>query len=386
MTQPTTSLSYPFLRGSLFYLTFFISSGAFIPFLNVYFLQLGLTGSQVGILAAIFPLGILALATPISALADRRRRRVRILQGALAGVAVFLFALGYARSFIGLLGVMVLIAIFFSPVLSIADSVISRMAERRGLNFGSMRLFGSIGFSTSAAVSGFLWLRFGYQPMFLVGALAFIPVILISGAQEEGPLTSEQERQPVSEIARDRGLMGLLLATFLVGIALSLGLAFEGILMDSLGGSQALIGLLGASQAIMELPTMRYGTALARRLNGPKTLLIGYAFIGGAFLSYALAQNPIMLLLVSTLKGAGFGLLYTVTIRTINLRAPAEWSATAISLMTVGIFGLAPIIASPLGGLVLDAFGARAIFIGATLAAGLGAVVLSLSAARYKLS
>jgi PPP family 3-phenylpropionic acid transporter len=221
--------------------------------------------------------------------------------------------------------------------------------------------------------------------MFLVGALAFLPVILISGAQEEGPTTQEQERRPASELTQDHGLMGILIATFLMGIALGLGLAYEGIYMDSLGGSQALIGLLGGFQAISELPTMRYGTAIARRLKGPRTLLIGYGFIGVSFLTYTFVQTPVLLLLLSTLKGIGFGLLYTNTIRTINERAPAEWSATAQSLMTVGLFGLAPLIASPLGGIVLDAFGPRAIFIGATFATGMGAVVLLISAARYKL-
>ena len=345
-----------------------------------------MTGRQVGILSAIFPFMTLAFATYISAVADRRRRRVRVLQVSLAGMAGSIFLLGYPRTFLALTAVMALVGLFFSPVLAIADALISRMADRRGLNYGSMRLWGSIGFASSAIISGLFWARFGYRPMFLAAGLAFLPLIWVSGALEEGPPNDNQTRGPALGMLKDAGLAGILLATLMIGIALSFALAFEGIYMAHLGGNQVLIGLLGAFQAISELPTMRYGTAIARRLNGPRTLLIAYALIGGGFLAYGLARSPVVLLFLATLKGLGFGLVITNTIRMVNDRAPAEWSATAQSLISVGMFGIAPLIAGPLGGVILDTVSPQAIFITASSAAGLAALVLALAAARYKLA
>lgn len=364
------------LRGSLFYLGFFSSAAIFVPFLNVYYIELGVTGSQIGLLAALSPLMTLMFATPLSALADRRRWRVRILQGSLAGVSLVIFLLRFPRTFMTIAPLNMLFAVFLSPILSIADSLIARMANRRALNYGSMRLWGSVGFATSAIIFGALWQHFGFAPMFVVGSLAFIPMIWVAGLQEEGPVTEQRSRPPISALGRDLGLVVILVATFLVGISTSLAFAFEGIYMRYLGGGQLLIGAFISASAFSEILTMRYGTRIAERLRGPRALLLAYGLMGIAFLGYVLVRTPWMLLLLAGFKGLGFGLFFTNTVHTINQRAPVEWASTAQSLMTVGMFGLAPLIAGPLGGVIHDTVGPPAIFVVGCIAVGLAAFVL----------
>ena len=364
------------LRGSLFYLGFFSSAAIFVPFLNVYYIELGVTGSQIGLLAALSPLMTLMFATPLSALADRRRWRVRILQGSLAGVSLVIFLLRFPRTFMTIAPLNMLFAVFLSPILSIADSLIARMANRRALNYGSMRLWGSVGFATSAIIFGALWQHFGFAPMFVVGSLAFIPMIWVAGLQEEGPVTEQRSRPPISALGRDLGLVVILVATFLVGISTSLAFAFEGIYMRYLGGGQLLIGAFISASAFSEILTIRYGTRIAERLRGPRALLLAYGLMGIAFLGYVLVRTPWMLLLLAGFKGLGFGLFFTNTVHTINQRAPVEWASTAQSLMTVGMFGLAPLIAGPLGGVIHDTVGPPAIFVVGCIAVGLAAFVL----------
>jgi len=367
----------PMRRGSLFYLLFFGSVAIYGSFLNVYYIELGLTGRQIGIIIAISPLVTLLFATPLSALADRRRWRGRILQVALAGVAITIFLLRYPRTFLTIVPLCVLMAIFFSPVLSIADSLIARMANRRGLNYGSMRLWGSVGFASGAIIFGSLWQRFGYAHMFVVGSLALIPVIWIAGLQEEGQVAQQRARPPISVLMQDLGLVMILVATFFVGISTSLAIAFKGIYMHYLGGEQFLIGAFVSVSAFSEILTMRYGSRIAERLRGPRALLLSYVLMGIAFLGYVLVRTPWMLLLLAVFEGLGFGLFFTNTVHTINQRAPAEWASTAQSLMTVGMFGLAPLIAGPLGGLIHDTLGPPVIFIVGSFALGLAALVLT---------
>ncbi|MBU1662630.1 MAG: MFS transporter, partial [Chloroflexi bacterium] len=265
-TQSVRHTLSPMFRGALFYLFFFGSMAIFGPFINVYYIELGLTGRQVGILIAISPLVTLLFATPLSALADRRRWRGRILQVALAGIALTIFLLRFPRTFLTLVPLCVLMAIFSSPILSIADSLIARMANRRGLNYGSMRLWGSMGFASSALIFGALWQRFGFAPMFVVGSLALVPVIWVAGLQEEGPIAQQRARPPISDLTRDLGLVMILVATFFVGISTSLAISFEGIYMRYLGGGQLLIGAFISASAFSEILTMRYGTRIAERL------------------------------------------------------------------------------------------------------------------------
>src|SRR5210317_1403265 len=98
---PQPKILNPNRSGSLFYLIYFLSTGAFGPFLYVYYAELGLTGQQVGILAIFFPLMTVFFATPLSSLADRKRWRIRMVQSAILIVAVIFFFMQFPRTFWG---------------------------------------------------------------------------------------------------------------------------------------------------------------------------------------------------------------------------------------------------------------------------------------------
>jgi MFS family permease len=79
-------------------------------------------------------------------------------------------------------------------------------------------------------------------------------------------------------------------------------------------------------------------------------------------LGFVLLADPNIMPLFSILKGLGFGLFFPSAVHIITERTPEKWASTAQSLMTVGLFGLAPLVAGPLGGYFLDAFSPSAVF------------------------
>ncbi|MFC1997074.1 MFS transporter [Chloroflexota bacterium] len=383
LTQQTKRLN-PFRSGSLFYLIFFLSTGSFSPFLYVYYSELGLTGQQVGFLATFFPLMTLFFATPLSSLADRKRWRTRMVQSALLIVAVIFFFMQFPSTFSGIALLMLPMAFFFSPVMSIADSLIARMAQRHKLNYGGMRLWGSIGFASSAFIFGVVWNKVGFTPMFMVASLILLPLIWMTSQLEEGLPSAPQNRAPMTELFRDSGLVLLLIGTFLAGIANSLSMTFEGIYVRSLGGTSFLIGLMTAFASTSELPTMYYGQRIGLKLRGANAIILAYGLSCSAYLGFVLLPNPSIMPVFSILKGLGFGLFFTNTVRLITQRAPEEWASTAQSLMTVGMFGLAPLIAGPLGGAIHDHIGPAAIFGLGALTLLLAAIILWIGSARGK--
>jgi PPP family 3-phenylpropionic acid transporter len=166
----------------------------------------------------------------------------------------------------------------------------------------------------------------------------------------------------------------LLIGAFLAGIANSLSMTFEGIYVRSLGGTSFIIGLMTAFAATSELPTMYYSERIGRKLHGANVVTLAFALSCIAYLGFVLLPNPTIMPLFSVFKGLGFGLFFTSTVRLITQRAPEDWASTAQSLMSVGMFGLAPLIAGPLGGAIHDHIGPAAIF-------GLGALALVLAGA-----
>jgi PPP family 3-phenylpropionic acid transporter len=372
----------PLGRGSLYYLGFWGSMGVFMPFINVHFADLGLNGRQIGLLAALVPLMTLVYAPPLSALADRRRWRVPLLKRLIIGFVLTFFLLGFARTFVALALLMALLALFLSPLVPLADSLIARMSVRYGLNYGSMRLWGSFGFAAMAISCGALWQRVGFGPMFILTSLLFLPLVWLANLLEEEPIVDRESRPPLTILARDRGLATILCASFLVGISIGIVVAFEGVYMDYLGGSKWLLGLLPGLAALTEISTMYYGSLVAQALGRTRTLLLAYGLLGGAYFGYALAPTPAILLLFSVMKGLGFGLFFVTTVRLVAERAPEAWTATAQAALIAGMFGLAPLIAGPIGGIVFDALGPSAVFVGGSAAVGLAALVLLFATAK----
>ncbi|MCA9969420.1 MAG: MFS transporter [Anaerolineales bacterium] len=362
----TTRALPPALVGSAFYWTFWSLVAFYAPFINVYFRELGLSGTQLGILATVFPLFALSAAPFLSSLADRRARRRRMLQLNLVGWAVVLLI--YPR--LGTFGAILMLAVFEaavrSPAIPLTDSLISRMATRHRLNYGSLRLWGSLGFAAVATLSGRLWQTWGYRPMFWVAALAVLPALLLTNRLEEGAPVPPQDRRALGALLQDRGLLALIGGAFLVGIALYSTFVFGPVYLTELGGTQLHVGLLFGLSALAEVPVMQASDALVRRLRGGNALLLGYGAVAVGLLGHALAWSPASLIAASIVKGVGYGMFYVVTLRLIDERVPPDWTSTAQSLFQACLLGLAPLLTAGLSGAIYDRFGPAALYAGMT--------------------
>ena len=383
MTRLPSPLSgtTPALRGALFYLGYWGVFGVYDPLINVYYSQLGLTGSQIGVLAALVPLMTLLIALPVSALADRRAMRVSVLTVALAGLATMLLFLGLPKVFVAILPVAAILSAFRAPTGPISDSLIVRMSVRHGVDYGNLRLWGSLGFAISAVVFGWVWGEVGLGWMFAGAALLFVPVVAVSLSLEEGPKVARKAQRPLREIVRDRGLVILLVATYLAQGGLLVSSFFGGVYLIELGGTAVLVGLLFAILAIAEIPTMRWTRPVMARIGGPRTLLLAYALVAAGVLGFAVAPTPAFFLAAAGVRGLGWGFCFVATVRLLDMRVPQEWASSVQALMYAGGFGLAPLLASLAAGVVYDAIGGQAVFFGAFLMITAAGILLAVAGA-----
>lgn len=378
---PTRS---PMWRGSLFYFVFFGGIGAIVPFINVHFTQLGLNGRQIGILATLLPLFTVIASPFVSALADSRNQRRRFVQLLAALYAIAIYFLGFTRAFIAILPFFALQAFAIACIQPLVDGVITGMARRYRLNFGQMRLWGSVGVASTAVAFGTLWEQVGFDKMFLAACLIFALLAFVSQLLDEPNSRREKVvgERPFRTLLQNPSFTILLVIGFLVGIAMSLLMVFEGIFVVSLGGGEFLVGLLVGVGATSEAPSMRFSSFLTDRWGYRPTLLLGYILFGTAVLAYSWVTTPTLLVPVAILRGAGFGLFFPTTLKLVSELAPEAWGATAQAMLTAVSFGLSPLIAGPIGGLILDTWGAASIFLLAGTAVFLSILVLLLTYRR----
>jgi MFS transporter, PPP family, 3-phenylpropionic acid transporter len=382
-TQAKKGLS-PAWTGSLYYVFTFLAAGAYMPFIYVYFNELGLNGKQIGLISILSPVLTIMFSTLVASVADRTRKRVRITQIALGGAAVAIFMLRYPTNYSGVALLMFAFAIFSSPISALSDGLLSRMAQRNRLNYGGMRLWGSLAFAIASLSFGTLWGIFGFKPMFAVAAVFYIPLIWATGKVEEGPGAERKEHLPFTHLLQDRGTLLLLVASLLSGVSNSLFLIFGSIYMRSIGGTDFLIGLTIAIGALAELPMMFFNVRISKRLRKVNTVILSYFLMASAYLGYILTSDPNLLPLFTILKGLGYGLWFTVTIRILVERTPEEWAATAQSMLVICTYGLSPLLAGPLGGWIHDTIGPAAVFGLGVISLFLAAMVLWLASRRQK--
>jgi MFS transporter, PPP family, 3-phenylpropionic acid transporter len=375
---------HPGLRGAFFYSSYWGAIGLYEPFIYVYFLQLGLSGTQIGWMAAVLPLCTLLINPLVARLADRSGRRALILALTCLGYGAGLTLLSWPAlptSFLALLGAVALFSAFRSPAVPLADSLIAGMTVRHQLDFGSMRLWGSILFTITATLLGVLWQQTGYQLMFLVAGLAFVPVAAGALLLDETPNPAQAETRR-QKVIFDPGVAFLMGSTFLIIAALFMSLTFGAIYMTELGGSAMMVGAMMGISAFGEVPGMLYGSRIARRIGDTNALVAGYLLAAVGLGGYAFTASPWMLVVYSGVRGVGFGLLLVGTIMIINNRAPKGLSATYQGILNAACWGLAPLIGGPVSGWIYQSYGPATLFL---LAAGMAVAAAALITPTYRL-
>jgi MFS transporter, PPP family, 3-phenylpropionic acid transporter len=377
VNQLRSSLS-PGWRGAIYYACFWGTIGLFEAFVTVHFLRLNFSSAQIGWLAAVFPLFNFLVAPSISRLADRKARRVQFLTVALLLYGLLLMLMALPTTFLAVLPIFAMMMAARAPIVPLADSLIARMAERYELDYGRMRLWGSILFTITSSLLGALWQKTGFQTMFVVAGLAFSVVaaaaMLLEEAGKPDPALQAAADQAAAAsqpatagkrrfVLPETSIMFLLAANFLTVGALFMTMTFAIVYLNQIGGTASQVGAMFGISALGEVPGMLYGRRLARRLGNTTTLLLALGLVSLGFIGYAFSTTPLMMLLLSPIRGLGFGMFLVGTVTIINQRAPEGMYATYQGLLNSLCWGLAPLIGGPLAGLLYESTGPSNLFL-----------------------
>ncbi len=124
----------------LYYFLFIGATGFVAPFLGLYYRRLGLTGTQIGLLAMLAA-GVSLLIGPLWAnWADRLSRPQRLLQISILAHAATIVALSQQRLFVWIAVVIVLEALAGASREAMSDALALRATGGRSGGFGSIRV------------------------------------------------------------------------------------------------------------------------------------------------------------------------------------------------------------------------------------------------------
>ena len=368
----------------LYYFLYMGGSGFINPFINLFYISLGLNGKQIGTIASTSAV-VGLLAAPIITSEIKKRPKARgYLQFILLAGAVGYALIAQQTAFLPILVIIVMISLLVSSAAPLSDALGVSMARATDAGYGSLRVFGSLGWIVMVPISGWLIQNLGYQVGFTGFSLSWLGAVIVLiwiapkyfNSQTSLQVAQSSLRLAGLKILKNRALLGFAIA--LVAITfLNNGVAqFENVYLSDLGATKQVISIAGIMSAMVELVFMVLSDRIMRRIGAHKLLMAALVLTLFGRLAVMIQPSIITIMIVRFIGGMGFS-FYTVSyIGLISSQTEVHETGTVLALYTVTLAGLVNVMASPISGAIYDAVGGRWLY--ALAAAGYLIATLSL--------
>lgn len=273
--------------------------GIFFPYYSLYLKEnAGLTGTQVGVVAATLPL-VGLLAQPFwGQVSDRTGSRTRVLAVLTAGAAAGYAALSLPRAFSGFLLATAALAFFSTPLVPSCVAVtLALLRDTTGHGFGRVRVWGTVGFgvlvwSFPRALDALHATRVlepapdgpsepGLGLMFPVSA-AFVALgaVVALALPRTGAASARAERREWRILLRHGPFVRVLVLAFGLFLVLQGPMVIFPIFVRAHGGTVASVSDMWLLMLALEIPLVFFTGAAVTRI-GPRGLIAVGALAGG---------------------------------------------------------------------------------------------------------
>ena len=297
-SAPSPLLRHLGLRVSILYAALYLHYG-FFNFLPLWLTSRGSTPAEIGTLMAI-PLGLrLILVAPFSARAGRHQRvRSSIAVTAIVAAAL-VCTLMLAQGPIARAIVVILFSMVWDQIPVLTDAYATMAVRSRSLDFGRLRVWGSIGLVVSYQLAGWLIGFATISPLPLLAA-GFLTLTAAASAivPSDALLAKHQVAEAAGwrEILVDRPLIGALIAASLVMGSHGVVNSFGAIQWTAAGHTPREVGLLSGVAVAAEIVGFIIGSKLLG--NRDPRWLIAVAALVAAFRWMLMMLNPSLPVLV----------------------------------------------------------------------------------------
>ncbi len=362
------------LLSSIYYFLYFGAVAFLFPFLALFYKAHGLTGSQMGELAAVSPL-ISFFGAPLwNGVADASHRHKLTAVVAVLGVVTIAFVFPNLATFAAMLVMICLYSFFNSPTGSLVDSAVMALLGDRKERYGRIRLWGTVGYGVIAPIAsiaigryGVKWAFWGYALIMAVGLLVLIPL----------PFRQSQSNRSffggMRQLFSHRAWVLFLVMVFIAGAGMATYNNYFLVYMQSLGSSSALMGLALTIATASEVPAMFFSDRILRRFGARGMLIIAMSTIGLRLLAYSATSATWLILLIQVVHGLTFAAVYTAGVYFADQVAPPGMKATAQGMFNGTLMGFGAGAGGLLGGVLMDRFSPSTMYaaIGGSVLVGL---------------
>lgn len=340
---------------SQFYLFYFASLGALVPYWSVYLNHLKFTSLEIGQLMATLAISKVIAPYLWGWIADKTGYHIRIVQiVSFCSILCFLPLLWY-DSFWMMMGFMLLFSFFWNASLPQFEVVtLARLGEHKH-RYSEIRLWGSLGFILTAALMGWL---FQYVSISFLPAILLVIFVMILVASFQ--VKEHRQKQVCSDniwtVISKPAVISLLLACFFMQASHGPYYTFYSLNMENLDYSRFSIGLLWSLGVLAEVILFGFMYRLLRYKPANVWLVFSLFLTAVRWVMMAwLLDSLFFVILSQCLHAASFGLFHAAAIHLIHDYFP-QHSGRGQALYASVSFGAGGAIGSLYAGSLWDQF------------------------------
>ncbi|MEM7251424.1 MAG: MFS transporter [Pseudomonadota bacterium] len=363
---------------AVFYFTYFVSAGAFFPFLSLFLEDRGLGPAAIGELLAITTVAKLIAPYLWGAWADARGERLTVVRFACIAATVAFVSMYWASGFWALAIVMLVYSFFWNACLPQVEALTLETLRQDTARYTRIRIWGSIGFIISVVGVGWwlerapvAWLPLG------VGAI-MVMVSIVTWWLREAPSTDDRTMSggSLKAVLFSPTVLVVFIACFLMQASHGAYYGFFALYLTEADYGEGWIGILWAIGVIAEVIVFWSMPQLLRRI-GRAWLFVGcfaLTTLRWCLLGWFVDSVPIVFF-AQVLHAASYGVHHAVAILFVHRAFAGNLRGRGQALYSSLTYGAGTAAGTLASGYIWEAAGSHHAFTAAAIMSGLGFVL-----------
>lgn len=315
-----------------FYLFFAITGGVFTSLLPVFYVNLGYSEAQIGVLTSL--IYVAAILQPIFGyLSDSKFNITSVVRFSLIILMISCVGLYFFHSFEVVFIIILLASIFRMPIPALFDSQAMDYSMKYNKNFATFRVYASFGFGASMVICLPFMYLFGFEAFL---PLTFITTFIAFYTAARVPVKKQNIHKKTSYIKdlkvlfTQKSYLLVSLFTILFMGATSIKFAYQSLLLQELTGTAFYSSVAFLLSTTSEVLLMRYFVHVEKKFSFRIYMLIAVLIMLFQLLIFANCNNANVILVFALLHGVSMSIFIPGYMKKMKQSVNEEVSTSAI--------------------------------------------------------
>ncbi|HHW47245.1 MAG TPA: MFS transporter [Clostridiaceae bacterium] len=363
-----------YYKFKIFMFIYWLMMVSTVGMYTMYIADAGFSKKEISIAVSIFTFSTFIGRNLIGYLADRFKSVKKILFISIIIGAIATIALLFSKDRWVINIIILLWGIFFNGSVPLSEAWYIEVLKENGdqNKFGTIRGFGSIGYSLSAILLGLLLEKFGWDiyAWYILISVCFLLLSILwiaeskevkfykaaGGKRDKGDVSV---KEGLAQIIKIRPLMYILIILFMYFFVVKGIYVYLGVLVSDSGGGPLSLGFAYFFDSTPELISFFLTSRLLRKYHSKNLIFAAIILQIARLLLILVFSSSLAIILMGTLSGLAYGLIAAVYKTYIYELAPEKYKVSCLGLGE-SVIGLSGVVSAPFFGFMIINFGTYA--------------------------